>query len=188
MVAAEKSDEEIAEAVQKGDHESFGILVERYEQKISRYGRKFLSDAEDIKDLIQEIFIKAYVNIRSFDTERKFSPWIYRIAHNEFINAAQKKRRIPIFSFDLDTIFPHPVAAETADSEARRHDMRKILDMHLGSLLLKYREPLILYYFQDMDYKMISEILKIPTSTVGVRLQRGKALLEQRIGRDNPIV
>ena len=86
-----ETDEEIAKRVQGGDVDSFGVLIERYEEKIARYARKFLMRGEDVKDIVQEVFIKAYVNIQSFDTRQRFSPWIYRIAHNEFINAIKKK-------------------------------------------------------------------------------------------------
>ena len=64
----EKSDEEIAIQVQGGDSDSFRILVERYEPKIVRYAKRFFFDGDEGKDLVQEVFIKAYINIRSFDT------------------------------------------------------------------------------------------------------------------------
>ena len=86
----EQTDEQIAQAVQKGDSSAFGLLVERYEPKLLRYAKKFLFDYEDGKDIVQEVFIKAYSNIQSFDSGRSFSSWIYRIAHNEFINAIRK--------------------------------------------------------------------------------------------------
>ena len=174
-------DEEIAVRVISGDGESFGLLVERYEAKITRYARKFLFDIEDSKDLVQEVFIKAYVNIRSFDPSRKFSPWIYRIAHNEFINAGKKRSRMPVFSFDFDLLFPHPAASETADAETNRRDMRELLDRSLGTLSPKYREPLVLYYFEEMDYREIADILQIPVATVGVRLRRGREMLQKMI-------
>lgn len=175
----EKTDEEIARKVQLGDAESFGILIERYEPKISRYARKFIYNGEDAKDLVQEAFIKAYANIQSFDAGRSFSSWMYRVAHNEFINAIKKKSRMPIFQFDFDTVFPQPTAEETTDSETNKKELREMLDKCLGKLDPKYREPLVLYYFEDMDYKEIAEILEVPVSTVGVRLQRGKANLKK---------
>src|ERR1039457_56959 len=101
----EQTDEQIAIAVQKGDAQAFGALVERFEPKLLRYARKFLFDYEDGKDMVQEVFIKAYSNIQSFDADRSFSSWIYRIAHNEFINAIRKKGREPISFFDPDTLF-----------------------------------------------------------------------------------
>jgi len=91
MEISEKTDEEIALMVQQGDIQAFGMLVDRYERKIKRYAKKFISSAEDAKDLAQEVFMKAYANIQSFNAERRFSPWIYRIAHNEFVNALKKK-------------------------------------------------------------------------------------------------
>lgn len=183
----ELTDEDIAVRVQKGEIEAFGELVNRYEERMSRYARKFLFAGEDAKDLVQDVFIKAYVNIQSFDAGRKFSSWLYRIAHNEFINAGKKKSRLPVFAFDLDALFPHLAAKETADSEAMRKELKGMLDQCLDKLDLKYREPLVLYYIEDLDYREIADILQIPVSTVGVRLARGKALLrsifEKKYGR-----
>jgi len=174
-----RTDEEIALAVQKGDVESFGILVERFEAKLLRFGRKFLTDRQDIEDLVQEVFIKAYSNIQSFDVERRFSPWIYRIAHNEFVNALKKKSRLPFMLFDFDTIFPHPFAKETADAEVNEKELRGMLSQSLEHINPKYREPLVLHYIEELDYQEIAEILHIPMSTVGVRIYRAKTMLKK---------
>jgi RNA polymerase sigma-70 factor (ECF subfamily) len=178
-----KTDEEIAKMVQGGDSEPFGVLVERYEQKLLRYGGKFLFNIEDVKDLVQEVFLSAYANIKNFDVSRKFSSWIYRIAHNEFINAVRKKTREKISFFDLDVIFPHPVARETADKEIKEAETKKQLDQTVAKLDLKYREPLILFYYEDKNYEEIAEILKIPVSTVGVRLRRAREFLKKINGQ-----
>jgi len=172
------TDEEIAKRVQRGDTNSFGILVESYEKRITRYGRKFLSGNEDIQDIVQDIFIKAYTNIQSFDTERKFSPWLYRIAHNEFVNALKKRKKYSLSLFDPDMVFPQLFSKETADAKVHIREIQEMLNFSLDKLGLKYREPLILYYFEDLDYKEISEVLHIPSSTVGIRLKRGKQALK----------
>ena len=114
---SERNDEEVATQVQKGDIESFRVLVERYEPKMTRYAKRFFFDGDEGKDLVQEVFIKAYVNIQSFDASRRFSPWIYRIAHNEFVNNIKKrqKERNNVSIFDFDLLFPHLIAKETAD-------------------------------------------------------------------------
>jgi RNA polymerase sigma-70 factor (ECF subfamily) len=176
---AQESDEIIAQRVQKGDRDQFGELAHRYEERMTRYAGRFLLRGEDTKDLVQEVFIKAYVNINSFDTSRKFSSWLYRIAHNEFINAIKKRSRLPVFAFDLDTLFPHLASKETAHGDFERKEIRKVLDGALVSLDLKYREPLVLYYLEELDYKEIADILQIPVATVGVRLNRGRALLKK---------
>lgn len=176
--AHNENDEDVVKRVQSGDTESFGILVERYEKKIKRYAKKFLNIEEDIADIVQEIFIKTFTNIKSFDTDKKFSSWIYRIAHNELVNVLKKKEKNPLLFFDPDTFFPHPVAKETADKKVRDKEIRKNLDKCLNKLSPKYRETLFLHYIEELDYREIADIMRIPISTVGVRLKRGKKLLK----------
>jgi len=175
----QQTDEQIAQAVQKGDSSAFGALVERYEPKLLRYAKKFLFNYEDGKDTVQEVFIKAYSNIQSFDPGRSFSSWIYRVAHNEFINAIRKKGREPISFFDPDTLFPHPTAGSQADDDLKKSEIKQMVEKCLAKLDPKYREPLVLYYFEDMDYKQISEIMRIPVSTAAIRLKRGRASLQK---------
>ncbi len=171
MKVEDKTDEEIVRLVLNGRTEVFGILVERYEKKLLRYGRKFLYNHENIEDTVQNVFVKAYINIRGFDVKRKFSSWIYRIAHNEFINIAKKKE--PLLFFDTDIIFSFS-GKDNFLKDIEREEEREEIEKYLNKLKVKYREPLILYYFEEKDYREISDILKIPTSTVGTRLKRGR--------------
>ncbi len=173
------TDEQLVEKVQQGQTELFGLLVERYEAKLKRYARKFLYQTDDIDDLVQEVMIKSYVNIQSFKLDKRFSPWIYRIAHNEFINAIKKKKKEALPFFDPDTLFPHPVAKETTDGPLQEKEIKTTLDTYLNQLEAKYREPLILYYLEELSYQEIADILHIPSSTVGVRLNRAKQALQK---------
>jgi RNA polymerase sigma-70 factor (ECF subfamily) len=174
----QKTDEEIARSVQKGNADLFAVLIGRYEPKLARYARKFMSGNEDIEDLLQEIFVKVYRNIQGFDTTRRFSPWIYRIAHNEFVNAIRKKGKDPLPFFDADTIFPHPVAKENPGTDSEKKELAVMLEKCLGQLNPKYREPLVLYYIQELSYQEISDIMEIPLTTVGVRIMRAKEMLK----------
>lgn len=177
----ERTDEVLAHLVQQGDANLFGVLMERYEAKLSRYLTKFLIRGEDAKDILQEIFIKAYVNINTFDQKRAFSPWIYRIAHNEAVNTIRKRKRDMIIPLDLDLLFPQPVAKETADKETQDKELAQLVEKGLEKLDPKYREALVLYFFEEMDYKTISQVLQIPVSTVGVRIKRAKDLLKKQL-------
>ncbi len=178
VIITDKTDEAIAKEVQNGNAHVFGDLVERYEAKLLRYAKRFLFGYEDAEDQVQEVFIKAYSNIQSFDTSRSFNSWIYRIAHNEFINAIKKKGREPLSFFDPDTLFPHPTDPKQADHEVKTNELRSMLDSCLDRLDPKYREPLVLYYYEEQDYQEIADIMHIPTSTVGIRLRRGKQQLQ----------
>ncbi|HBF67620.1 MAG TPA: RNA polymerase sigma factor SigW [Candidatus Magasanikbacteria bacterium] len=172
-------DEAIAQKVQKGDQEAFGVLVDRYLPKMTRYAKKFLFSHDDAQDVVQEVFIKAYTNIQSFDTNRAFSSWIYRIAHNEYINALAKKKHISLITLNLDTLFPTLRSSTQPDIDLNKKEMERALNASLKHLPVKYREPLVLYYFEDLDYQHIADVLHLPVSTVGVRLSRGKALLKK---------
>lgn len=181
----QRTDEEVAKLVQRGDTESFGVLVQRYEQKMLRYARRFLFGTHDSEDVVQEVFLKAYVNIQSFDASRRFSPWLYRIAHNEFVNALKKKRGEAVPFFDPDTLFPHPVSPSRADDELSAKELREMLDQGLQQLDSLYREPLVLYYFEELSYQEIAEVLHLPVSTVGVRLSRGRAAIAKVISEQH---
>jgi RNA polymerase sigma-70 factor (ECF subfamily) len=168
-----KSDEEIAKLVQGGDKEIFGVLVDRYEKKLLRYGRKFLARGEDIEDIVQDVFVSTYKNMRGFDASQKFSSWIYRIAHNAFVNGLKRGERAPLL-VDFDTFLAHPVYDDPSESEREQEEMRKHIDACLDKLPAKYREVLILHYFEDLPYKDIADVLQVPTGTVGIRLRRAK--------------
>lgn len=174
------TDEVITQRIQSGDLAAFAVLVERYEAKMLRYGRKFLSAKEDIEDLVQEIFIKVYTNIQSFDTEQRFSPWIYRIAHNVFVNELKKKSRRGLGVFDADTILPFIAGRETADQEAIELEQSEEMAAALTHLAPKYREAIVLHYFEGLSYQEISDVLRIPVTTVGVRMTRARAKLKQQ--------
>lgn len=176
---SELTDEEIAGLVQSGKVEDFGILIKRYEDKIGRYARKFISDTEDINDVLQDVFIKTYVNIRSFDKNRKFSSWLYRIAHNEFINALRKKNKKTLPLFDFDVFFPHHNNNnKDISEEIDKRYIQRILEKSLDKLELKYKEPIVLYYLEQLSYKEIADIMRIPVSTVGIRIKRAKNIMQ----------
>ncbi len=168
-----KTDEELVRLVLKNKTEAFDILAKRYEDKLLRYGKRFLYNYESIEDVIQNVFIKAYVNIKSFNLSKKFSPWIYRIAHNEFINIIKQRKREPLLFFDADVIFSF-AGKDDFLKDIERKEERKEMENHLSRLKVKYREPIVLYYFEEKDYQEISDILEIPISTVGTRLKRGR--------------
>lgn len=175
----EVSDEEIATAVQSGNVEAFGELINRYEAKLKRYALKFLNTSEEIEDLVQDVFIKSYTNIQSFYAEQKFSPWIYRIAHNTFVNELKRKGRSGFSIFDADTVLPFIVAKETTDSKALENELVEEMGHMIDRLPLKYREAIVLHYYESLSYQEISEVLKIPVTTVGVRMTRARAKLKE---------
>lgn len=171
------SDEAFAKHVQGGDKAAFGALMERYEKKLLRYGNRFLSEPEDVIDIVQEVFISVYQNIKSFDEAQKFSPWIYRIAHNAFVNGLKKKSRNPFVMLDFDALLSFTASEDPLRGEREQKEIQKMIDVGLDQISPKYKEILILYYLEEMQYKEIADILQVPTGTVGIRLKRAKEAL-----------
>lgn len=172
------SDEELVALVQRGDPERFGILMARYEAKLMRYGSRFLVQGDDVREIVQDVFIKTYQDIQSFDTSQKFSPWIYRIAHNSFANELRRKSRSPIRLPAFDVLLSHSPATESTDSESEHASLVRMVETGLESISPKYREVLLLYFMEELSYKEIADVLRVPINTVGVRLARAKAALK----------
>lgn len=181
MEFEDHSDEQLARAAQEGDMDAFSELVERYRPKLLRYGHRLLFHSNDVEDIVQEVFLKAYRNLRSFDTSRKFSPWIYRIAHNELINHGKKFSRQLVDYLDFEVLLPQFKSSVDLEKEFDRNQLSELLDKAVSELDVKYREPLALYAYDQLSYEDISEILHIPISTVGVRIKRGRELLKGQV-------
>lgn len=171
------SDEEIAVLVRTKNQELYRELVERYQKKIIKYARYLIGNRESAHDVAQETFIKAFTNLWGFNPKLKFSSWIYRIAHNEAVNYIKKHKK----EFPID---PEKMSLMNVESEEdpfrdmEKKEAMEIVEKCLPELSIKYREPVALYYLDDKSYEEISDVLRIPAGTVGVRIMRGKKLLE----------
>ncbi len=174
------SDEEVASRVVCGETFLFGHFVDRYAAPLSRYGRRFLADRDDIDDVVQEVFVKVYEHLAGFDPSRTFRPWIYRIAHNVFVNALRTRERVGL-SLDWDTLAALPLRDESLESEEERRGIRDLLERGMRELPAKYREILILYYTEELSYKEIAEILHIPLGTVCIRVKRAREALREQV-------
>jgi RNA polymerase sigma-70 factor (ECF subfamily) len=180
-----QSDEELAALVQKRDELAFAELMKRYTAKLLRYGKRILLTENNIGDTVQDIFVTVYKNIEDFDTTRQFSPWIYRIAHNAFVDVIRKNAKGPLYVFDFDRIIPHPTYEDPLILEKEREEFRVLLGKGLKELSPEYREIIDLYYFEDFSYKEIADILHIPIGTVGIRLSRARESLKKKFKKND---
>jgi RNA polymerase sigma-70 factor (ECF subfamily) len=173
---AEKTDEELVALTLK-NQDFFSCLVDRYTDKLTRYIMRIsASTREDAEDLLQEIFVKVYRNLNSFDADLKFSSWIYRIAHNQVISQWRKmKSRPQVIKFEADEDFLKFIAGEedlALDTERKfaAAEVRALLE----ELDKKYKEVLVLKFLEGKDYKEISDILEKPLGTVATLINRAK--------------
>lgn len=181
------SDEEVVRMTLK-DPNQYGLIVERYEAKLKRYIiRLGVRVPDDQLDVLQEVFIKAYRNLNSFDSSFSFSSWIYRIAHNEAISWFRKKNVRPeghLVSDADDLLTFLSSSNELPDVKFDQHINADEIGRALASIDEKYREPLILRFFEHKEYDEISDILEIPIGSVGTLLHRGKKQLAGVLNKD----
>ncbi len=172
------TDEEIVELTRKSDKEYFGYLIDRYEFKLLSYVKRLTSDSSEAEDLVQQVFMNAFVSLNSFDSANKFSSWIYRIAHNLAVNWLKKKKAQ--FFLDNDDVMRFKSEIDI-EEEIIAKENGKILAEAINKLPQKYKDPFVLKYFEDKSYEEISFILKLPKNTVGTFINRAKKFLRNEL-------
>lgn len=173
-VADQITDEEIIQKISAGEHDLYSVIIDRYQDKLLRYAMSLIRDRDKATDIVQETFTKAFINLKSLNISKSFSSWIYRITHNEAVNAIKKhKREIPIPE-DFDT------ADETnLENKATERETREQVEKCLDQIPILYSEPLVLFYLEDKSYEEISDILRLPIGTVGTRIRRARNLMRK---------
>lgn len=169
------SDEELVKLTIQ-NQENFLYLINRYQNKLIRYIRRISGlGLEDGEDLLQEVFIKIYQNINSFDKDLKFSSWAYRIAHNEVIDNYRKKQARPQeMTYDSEQILNNIAAEFNLDKDVDHKYLQANINQVLNNLDIKYKEVLVLKFLEEKEYKEISDILKKPMGTVATLISRAK--------------
>lgn len=184
-----KTDEELVFLVLKNP-DNFLYIMDRYQAPLLRFIRRIsgvsLADAEDI---LQEVYIKVYKNLNSFDISLKFSSWIYRITRNHVISENRKKRHYQEFLLDED---------DTGENKfISRIDLPKEIDNVLNQEMIakvltnmdeKYREALVLRFLEEMDYQEMADILKKPIGTVGTLINRAKKVFYEELKKQKIII
>lgn len=178
------SDEEIVSMTLR-DKAFFAHIVLRYEEKLSRYiTRLGVRNEEDRQDTLQDIFIKIYKNLNAFDTTLSFSSWVYRIAHNEAISAYRKKNVRPeghLIDEGNERVAREMTKEDGVEKQFDEQINSEEVYRALEQVDEKYKIVLILRFFEHKEYEEISDILKIPTGSVGTLIHRGKKQLKEQI-------
>lgn len=167
------SDEEIVEKVRSNDQELYAVIVDRYQSKLLRYAHSLIKDETKAVDIVQESFIKAFINLNGFDTKKKFSSWIYRITHNEAMNIAKKHQKETTLPDNIDFS-----SEENIEDDLEQKEIISKVKKCLEEIPLLYSEPMALHFIEDMSHREISDILRIPMGTVATRINRGKILMK----------
>ncbi len=184
-----QSDEDLV-ALSLKERDFFGCIVDRYEEKLFRYIRRITNvPVEDVEDLLQESFIKAYIHLNSFDPSLKFSSWIYRITYNHVVSSHRKRMVRPEGnSIDVEnSVLENIASQEHIVDDIDKKERNKNLKYAIEKLDNKYKEVIILFFFEEKDYKEISDILEKPIGTISTLLSRSKKRLRQLYDKEKMV-
>lgn len=181
-IYTEKTDEELVMLTLK-DENFYALLVERYEEKLARYVLRISGGSkEDVEDTLQDVFISAYKNLNDFDTDLKFSSWIYRIAHNKVISHFRKITARPkTVTYEGDGQLLNILASDLdiARDLERKYTAQEV-KATIDKLDERYKEVLVLKFLEEKDYKEISDILEKPMGTVATLINRAKKQFKEK--------
>ncbi|MCM3603297.1 RNA polymerase sigma factor SigW [Robertmurraya korlensis] len=173
--------------VLKGDQSAYGEIVEIYKDKVFQLCYRILGNRHEAEDMAQEAFIRAYINISSFNIDLKFSTWLYRIATNLCIDRIRKKK--PDYYLDAEvsgtdglTMYSQ-IASDSIlpEDEIENLELQETIQREITKLPEKYRSVIVLKYIEELSLNEISEILDIPLGTVKTRIHRGREALRHQL-------
>jgi RNA polymerase sigma-70 factor (ECF subfamily) len=163
---------------------AYAQIVRRYEAPLTRYvGRMLGGSSPSTEDVLQEVFIKAYLNLNDYDQRRRFSPWLFRIAHNEAHTLLRKQRTERRVISGEEGLLLLERMTEPADARTNLDIARdeERVRAALTDLDARYRDVMILRFLEEKNYEDISDILEMPMGTVATLISRGKQQLRRAL-------
>lgn len=180
------TDQALVERVQQGDKKAFNLLVSRYQNKLAGLLSRYIS-ANDIPDVVQESFIKAYRSLDSFRGESAFYTWLYRIAVNTAKNYLTAQGRRPpkedILAEDAESyeMGTHLRDVETPENLMLSAELKKTVFDTINNLQEELKTAITLREIEGLSYEEIAEVMNCPVGTVRSRIFRAREMIEQKI-------
>lgn len=184
---AKDTDKELVRRIKKGDKQAFDLLFSRYQHKILNLVSRYLRDQQDVEDVTQEAFIKAFRALPRFRGESAFYTWLYRIAINTAKNhLVARSRRPPGVDVDVDDAEFMDGTDVLRDSESpeaalSRDQLAKVINATLSELPDDLRSAVTLREFDGLTYEQIAKIMDCPVGTVRSRIFRAREAIDVRI-------
>ena len=170
----------------RGDRAAFGQLMHRYAGAVYNLAYRMLGNAEDAEDAGQEIFLRAYTRLASFDRQRRFSTWLLSIGSNYCIDRLRRRRFVWLTL--EDTAFALPSKERGPERTALDHEQQAIVQRALQKLPEHYRVVTVLRYWHDLSYEEIARVTGLTESTIKTRLHRARHMLAAALGPEEQML
>ncbi|QQD19210.1 RNA polymerase sigma factor RpoE [Spongiibacter nanhainus] len=181
------SDQQLVERVKKGDKRAFDLLVLKYQHKIFGLISRYIKDSDEIQDVAQEAFVKAYRALPKFRGDSAFYTWLYRIAINTAKNyLVARNRRPPGVDVDVSDAeyFEGPSALkdiESPESQLYGQELHQVVQEAIRALPEDLRTALTLREFDGLSYEDIASVMDCPVGTVRSRIFRAREAVDTRV-------
>lgn len=180
-------DEDLVAEALAGDRDAFGVLVQRHQRGLVNFVFRLVGSRDLATDLAQEVFLKVFVSLDSFDPRYRFTTWLYRIASNASIDQLRRKqpRTLSLSQPAPEDEAPAPPALAgndpTPDDMLRLRELETRLDAAIADLPPAYRQLILLRHRQHCRYDEIARITRLPLGTVKNRIFRAREILRTRL-------
>jgi RNA polymerase sigma-70 factor (ECF subfamily) len=171
----------------QGDQQAFSELVDIYQNKLYQLGYRMLGNKQEAEDVVQETFLRVYLNLDQYQDKYKFSSWIFRIATNFCIDRLRQRKHVVSLDLPLNTNETNdhqpfvPRDEDTPEKQVILNETQAYIQKKISLLPSQYKSIVILKYLNDFSVQEISEILHLPVGTVKVRLHRAREYLRTKI-------
>lgn len=188
MATRQHSDQELIEQVGKGNKEAYRKIVDRYAPMVFFIIRRYESNEDNVEDLAQDIFIKAYERLDKFHGNAKFSSWLYVLANNHCTDYARKNRRNSrqnqsISELDEQQVENMMPDGETPEQIVLEQEWDRLLNSAIEQLESDYSESFLLRYRDGMSYKEMADKLNLSVGALKVRVHRARLQLKNLMER-----
>jgi len=172
----DEDDRMIAAQIVSGQKELFRLLIERYERAVYGMGMSFFHNTEDASDFAQEVFLKVYHNLSSFESRSRLSTWLYKIAYNTALNSINRKKEY--HSLAEDEI---PTKDGIPERTLLRKLAREAVLEAIRELPERFRLCIDLFFFYDRSHQEIEVITGFPVNTIKSHIFRAKKILRDKL-------
>jgi len=179
------SDNIIIEEVLAGNKSKYELLIRKYNQQLFRIAKGYIRDDDEIEDLMQETYIKAYSQLSNFEHKSQFATWLIRILINECLMALRKKSRLSNIHEEMS--YDSLIEINNPESTAMNSELKDVLEKAIENLPVKYRSVFILREVAAISVNETGQLLNISESNVKVRLNRAKEMLKDSIMNNYPV-
>ena len=176
-----EDESELIDACKRGDSSAFGQIYEIYKDRVHSLAYYMTGEKEAAKDVTQQVFLKVFTSIITFQYKASFSSWLYRLAINVCRDYQRSNRRMKLLSIGVRNAMQIYDSTSSLEAGPPKEGLSQVVQNVVMKMSPKLRSVVILKYIEDLSYSQIAELLGCSVGTVSSRLNRSHKILAQEL-------